>query len=431
MAVKLGGTFLVGAGGPVNYAGQCILSSRVADGLRELTPDSLYGGFRRGVEESAKRVGVGPSDVERLLPMDQVRSLVNRLAVSQQNAVQAWTMHAGHIGGLLKGVADLTSDGRAPDVGLCLDRLANKVTRDHELAGPLRALAVDVAEWQDIIARCRGLLDDGSILERAYRLRRLRRILAVAGLAGISAGALGVVLWVRSARVRVDEALAAPDLCAVSSIAPGDARRASSDQRRRLEERARECVTQQERAAKEREATRQLEERAAQAKLQKETLERQCEALAVHLEAGSLAADQEAFAGPRAPLLRRVAQGALDPEDFGPADPDLPCADSPSAPRFSAAFLKAVLASPARWANAEDPSKLVTAALVAHVAELPSAAKQVVAHRADDLAKKALLVGIPGLLPRAIRLCQLKDALGIQGGSYCAGALFKAAQAGQ
>ena len=428
MAAKLGGTFLVGASGPVNYAGQCILSSRVADGLRELTPDSLYGGFRRGVEESAKRVGVGPADVERLLPMDQVRGLVNRLTISQRNAVQAWTLHAGHIGGFLKGVADLTADGRAPDVGLCLDRLAKKVTRDRELADPLRALAIDVGEWQDMIARCRDLLDDGGALERAYRMRRVRRVLAVAGLAGIIVGALGVVFWVRAARVRVDEVLASADPCGASAIDPGDARRASSDQRSRLELRAEECLVRRASEAKELEIARAREEKVREEQRLKQEAEQKCEALATHLEAGSLTPDDTAFVGARAPLLQRIAQSALDPADFGPTDPDLPCASAKAGARITTAFTRAILAQPARWANADDPSKLVTAALIAHVVELPSSAKQVVAHRADELAKKALIIGVPGLLPRVIRLCQLKDALGIRGGSYCAGALFTIAK---
>jgi hypothetical protein len=428
MAAKLGGTFLVGAGGPVNYAGQCILSSRVADGLRELTPDSLYGGFRRGVEESARRVGVDTADVERLLPMDKVKNLVTRLTLSQQRAVEAWNLHAGHIGGLLKGVADLTADGRAPDVGLCLDRLAKKVMRDRELADPLRALAVDVGEWQDLIAECRDLLDDGGVLERAYRLRRVRRVLAVAGLAGIIVGALGVVLWVRAARVRVDEILAAADPCVASAIDPGDARRASSDQRQRLEARAGECTAQRDRAAKELEIARVREEKAREQERLAKELGQKCDALAGHVDTGSLTPEDTAFAAARAPLLRRIAQATLDSADFGPSDPDLPCAGTPSAARLNAAFTRAVLASPARWANADDPSKLVTAILVEHVADLPGSAKQVVARRADDLARKALIVGVPGLLPRAIRLCQLKDALGIRGGSFCAGALFTLAK---
>lgn len=424
MAANLGGTFLIGANGPVHYAGQCILSSRVADGLRELTPDSLHGGFRRGIEDSARRVGVGSGDVERLLPMDQVRSLVKRLTVSQHNAVEAWNLHAGHMGGFLKGVTDLTADGRAPDVGLCLDRLAKKVTRDRELAEPLRALATDVGEWQDIIARCRDILDDGGALERAYRMRRLRSVGLVVGLAAVIVVALVAVLMVRAARVRVDEILAAADPCAASTIDAGDARRASSDQRRRLEARSAECAALREREATEREAARLREERERAEQLRKKELEEKCAALATHLEAGSVTPEDAAFAGPRAPLLRRVARGALDPADFGPSDPDLPCAAAPSAPRINAAFTRAVLASPARWANAEDPSKLVSATLVDHVAELPSSAKQVIARRADDMAKKALLIGVPGLLPRAVRLCQLKDALRIRGGAYCAGALI-------
>ena len=424
MAAKLGGTFLIGANGPVSYAGQCILSSRVADGLRELTPESLFGGFRRGVEESAKRVGVGVTDVERLLPMEQVRGLIARITVSHRNAVEAWNMHAGHIGGFLKGVADLTADGRAPDVGLCLDRLARKVARDRELADPLRALAVDVGEWQAIVARCRDLLDDGGVLERAYRMRRVRRALVIVGLGVVIVAALGSVLWVRAARVRVDAILATADPCAAAVLDAGDARRASSDQRRRLEARARECAAKNEREAVAREVARVHEERAREEQARKKELEARCASLADHLEKGSLTAEDTAFAGPRAPLLQRAAQGALTSDDLGPSDPDLPCAAALTAPRISAVFKRAVLASPARWANAEDPSKLVAATLIEHVAELPSSAKQVIAQRADDLAKKALVIGVPGLLPRAVRLCQLKDALGVRGGSFCAGALI-------
>ena len=129
-------------------------------------------------------------------------------------------------------------------------------------------------------------------------------------------------------------------------------------------------------------------------------------------------------ASPHTYALRPSDAGALESADLGPSDPDLPCAAALSAPRITTAFTRAVLASPARWANVEDPSKRVSAILIDHVAELPSSAKQVIAKRADDLAKKALVVGIPGLLPRAVRLCQLKDALGIRSGSYCAGALI-------
>ena len=78
MAARLGATFLVGALGPVNFAGGLILGSQVPDGLRELAPDNLFGGLSRGIDFAAKRVGVSPSDVERLLPMGELRVVIQR-----------------------------------------------------------------------------------------------------------------------------------------------------------------------------------------------------------------------------------------------------------------------------------------------------------------------------------------------------------------
>ena len=59
------------------------------------------------------------------------------------------------------------------------------------------------------------------------------------------------------------------------------------------------------------------------------------------------------------------------------------------------------------------------ATLVKHGAELPTSPKQVLAWRADKEAKKALLVGGAENVERAVRFCQLKEALGFQSGSFC------------
>src|SRR6188474_1677213 len=116
--------------GPVSYAGQCIMSARVADGLRELAPEGLTGGFERGISEVASRSGLRKRDVEKLLPIPEVRYAAMRLQSTQIRAAAAWQAHAGHVGGLLTGIAELTADGRVPDVGECLLRLAAKVSRD-------------------------------------------------------------------------------------------------------------------------------------------------------------------------------------------------------------------------------------------------------------------------------------------------------------
>src|SRR5262245_39352222 len=109
MAAKFGASFLVGALGPVNYAGTCILASRVPDGLLQLAPDSLLGGFQLGIGRVAKQVGVGAADLEGLLPMGELRTILARIGFSHKNAVEAWNMHAGQVGGFLKGIADLTA----------------------------------------------------------------------------------------------------------------------------------------------------------------------------------------------------------------------------------------------------------------------------------------------------------------------------------
>lgn len=423
MAARVGATFLVGALGPVNFAGGFILASRVPEGLHELAPDNLFGGVQHGIAQTAKRVGVGAQDVERLLPMSELRSIIARIGLSQKNAVLAWSMHAGPIGGLLKGVADLTSDGRALDVGLCLERLSNKVSRDTELAEPLRALAADITSWQDVIARCRDILDDGKALERAYRRRRIRQMLFAIVPAVIAVLALAVGLWIRAAQGRVDEVLSGADPCAVNALAPGDLARSSGSQKRKVDERRLACQANKDREELARKEVARREEEAREAERRRKDHEVRCEALATHLAGGRLLPEDEAFAGDKAALLRRIARGALAPADFGPDDPPLPCGDTPSGVRIEAAFSRAVRAVPSAWANAPDPSTAVRSTLLKHARELPSAPKQVVAYRADSAAKKALLVGAPGSRERAIRLCELKEAVGIRGGSFCPGVL--------
>src|SRR5262249_36603695 len=181
---KLGAAFLRCALGPLNYAGGCILAGKVPDGLRELSADNLHGGLKRGLAEAAGQVGVRVPDVERLLPMADVDRAAAPLDGAQQAAVAAWATDAGHMGGLLKGVADLTVDGRAPDVSNFLERLSRKVTRDRPLADPLHDLSVEVALWLDLVEHCGDLLADGGVLAKAYARRRMRD-LALLGAGGV------------------------------------------------------------------------------------------------------------------------------------------------------------------------------------------------------------------------------------------------------
>lgn len=418
MANKLGAAFLRCSLGPLNYAGGCILSSKFVEGLNELSSDNLYGGLRRGIEETAKQAGVGVADVERLLPMNDVKAAAARLDAAQKGAVTAWQMYAGHLGGLMKGVADLTVDGRAPDVSQFLARLAKKVVRDRPLSEPLQALADAVAQWLDLVEACGDRIGDGGELAAAYRRRKLRRVGAIVAAGVLVAGSAGFALWIGAVRGRVDKALANADPCAASAIDPGDLSHASSAQQKRADELRAACDDTKKREA---EAKAEAEKREAEAREKervKKEREARCDALAQHLAAGALAAEDEATAGPKAALLGRVAKGSIDRADL--VETELPCADTPAGAKIADAFGAAIAATPTAWARVEDISDRAFAVLVAKKDALPGSPKQVLADHADRYARKAILSPDDAVRARALKLCKLKDELGVPGGKYCA-----------
>jgi hypothetical protein len=418
MANKLGAAFLRCSLGPLNYAGGCILSSKFVEGLNELSSDNLYGGFSRGIEETARHAGVGVTDVERLLPMSDVRAAAARLDAAQKGAVAAWQMYAGHLGGLMKGVADLTVDGRAPDVSQFLARLAKKVVRDKPLSEPLQALADAVAHWLDLVEACSDRIGDGGELAAAYRARRLRRVGAIgAGVVALAAIG-GLALWIGAVRSRVDAALSQQDPCAATAIDPSDLSRASGAQQKRAAELSASCEERKKKEAEERAAVEKREADARAAAEKKKAREAACDALAKDLAAGKLTAEDEALAGPKAALLARVAKGAVDKGDL--VEGALPCADAPAGKPIAEAFAAAVAATPSAWARADDVSDQVYAALVDKRDALPGSPKQALAAHADKVAMKAIVSRDEAFKARATRLCNLKKELGIPGGKYCA-----------
>jgi hypothetical protein len=419
MANKLGAAFLRCALGPLHYAAGLILSSKVAEGLNELSADSLHGGLRRGIEEAAGQVGVGGADVEGLLPMADIAAAAARLDNAQKGAVHAWDTYAGHIGGLMKGVADLTVDGRALDVSAFLARLSKKVMRDPPLSEPLFTLSVEIGGWVDLVERCGEILADGGVLAAAYRRRRLRRVAAAVAGGLVVAGGLGVGLWLHGVRARVDASLAAADPCAAEGIAPADLDRASDTQKERAAERRHACDEGRRREAAAREAARLADERARAEEQRKKEAVARCDALADHVaSASALTPEDEATAGAAAALLGRVARGAVEKADL--LTTDLPCDGSPAGAKIADAFAAALCASPAVWSRPDDVSDRVYAALVARRDALPGSPKQTLALQAETLSKRALVHKDDAGATRAMRICRLKTDIGIRGGKYCA-----------
>jgi hypothetical protein len=419
MAPRLGGTFATGALGPVHYAGQLILARKVEEGLRELTPDNLGGGVARGVQQAAALAGVLPSDIEHLLPMAELNGMLGRIAASQPRVMQAWKLHAGGLGGLLDGVADLTIDGRAPDTALSIQRLAWKVQRDKPLAQPLKQLADDMADWQEALHRCVDVLNDTKALQRAYEMRRLRKIALIGGGAGLIALLIVSIVVVAVRRARIAGVIEQPDPCAVMDLTEADLDRVSDELRERARESRAKCEAARAAEAKRIEDERLREERERAAKKAQEELEARCDALAASLAAGKLSPEDEALAKDAAPLLGRVAKGVLDVADLGPAEPVLPCKDTKAEAKVKAAFRKAALAKPWNLPKAESPSAAVREAMAEGAADLPEKVKLMMSMRAGDASKRAIASGKAEQATTALALCEAAKAVGTEPAGPC------------
>lgn len=419
MAVKLGGVFLSCALGPVNYAGRCIQGSKVPLGLQELTAKGLWGALRLGIEQAARLAGVQPRDVEGLLPMVELRASLQRVAARQQLALKAWTLYAGQQGGLLEGIAELTLDGRAPDASECLARIAHKVHRDRPFSKPLQALADEIGRYQGLLVRCRGLLDDGGVLTRAYGRRRLGNALAIGLSLALVLTAAVVVLVLHGARARLDAALSSADPCAVSALPERDIDRGSNEQARLVTERLAACADLRARAEREVEAQRRSEEREAEAQRRRAALDAGCEALAAHLAEGRVTPEDGALSTDGGDLLRRIAEKKLRPSDLGPEAPALPCASAKAGDRVRAAFAEASLATVWTWVDAFDPSEATREALAARRDELPLRARLMIGRRAVDASKRAILAGNEEEMARAQRMCRFGEAVGAPTGQFC------------
>lgn len=396
------------------------MQNRVAEGLGELSADNLAGGVERGIGDVAKRAGASDEAVRDILSSRALEEAARAVTARQREAIDAWRLHAGHIGGLLSGIAELTVDGRTPDVALCLERLAKKLSQDDELARPLTALAEVVQRFQDRVEEAARALDEEGALERAYRRRQRARWLRLTlGMLALAV-AMGVLGRWQLARTRVLSAVADPDPCAVFTIADRDRWLASSGLQARVGERERDCEEIRiERLRVEQEAEREAKRR-EEARLTREARVTACAALAEHVADGELEPSDREVAGAAAPFLERVSRGALLPEDYGPRDiPPVPCDGNPAKAALEELITRAFLADPMQWVSADSPSPTLQKILLEHRDDLADRDKILFTERAERRAEAAVNAGLPGAIEQAAVGCSLARALGIGGRTAC------------
>lgn len=418
-ASRIAGTFLRAAMGPIEYAASCLLGNKIQTGIEELAPLGLVESYQRGLGEVARLVGVPRADVERAMPMHEVAMLEGRLRESHARAIAAWKLHAGQFG-FFDVVTALTLDGRRPDIGTCLERVAGKVKHDRELAEPLEALSVDVTAWSDLVARSRHVLEDVDWLAAALRRRVIFRVALAVSVVVVLFGLTAAIVGVRLARDAAANRVATVADCDAKNLSEKDLKWATEAQRAAVRDKMARCEAERVRVEAAERAAREEEERAEKAREAAAARKLACDTLASDVERGSLSDGSRKIAGPLADLIDRIARKQLEAGDDVPAAAGVPCPDTPAVmQQIDASFSRAVMTDPGPWLQKDALSPSVRKTLVDHKGELSRALVIALSTTAERTAKTYLDRGDKAILARAKHLCGLARDLGMPGHQSC------------
>lgn len=386
---------------PLGRAKIDLAAGRVRDALDAIDPRRLAAALRAGLDDVARAAGASRSAVEALVEWEPVDRALASVGESRASAAAVWAELPSIPGGLLTGVAEVTTVANEDDLGAYFDRLAQKMARDRSLAGPIDQLAADVDAWQHLLARLRDTIDDHPRLLAARRARLLRRAgLALAAIAIAVPTAIAVVIGWRArvaARERVEAVLVAEDPCHAEAITTEDLAIAGAEAQARADERLAAC--------------RVLRERAARIA--------RCEALVRAVDdAVEPPADAIAAAGDAAPLVIRVARRRLDREDLA-APPAWPCEEVGAAPHLWKALVDAAGRDLSIW---QDPPPIHDAVIEQlNAIGLDRTARGTLLGRAEAVSGHGVRQGDAASLSRGAELCALARRLKIETAGNCKG----------
>lgn len=386
---------------PLGRAKAALGAGQVREALDALDPKKLAGALRQGLDDVAAASGASRRDVEALIAWDPVDRALASLGESRAAAAVVWGELPPVAGGLLTGVAEVTTVAGNDDVGFYLDRLADKMSRDRSLAGPIDQLAADVEVWQRLVADLGATVDEHPKLLAARRSRVLLRaglVLVAIAIAVPTAIALMIGWRAReAARERVELALAADDPCQAESIPAADLGVAGAAAQARADERLAACRVVRERAA-----------RLAGCRALIEAVER----------GGEPPTDAITAAGETAPIVIRVTRRRLHREDLSVV-PVWPCTDVGAEKALWKAYVDAAGKDLSFW---QDPPAMPDAVVEQLVAlDLSPTARGTLLGRAETVSGHGVRQGDAESLRRGGELCALARRLKIETAGNCRG----------
>lgn len=386
---------------PLGRAKAALGAGKVREALDAIDPKTLAGALRKGLDDVAAASGASRRDVEALIAWDPVDRALASLGESRAAAAAVWAELPPVAGGLLTGVAEVTTVAGNDDVGFYLDRLAEKMSRDRSLAGPIDQLAADVEVWQRLVADIGAKVDEHPSLLAARRSRVLLRAgLVLLAIAIAVPTAIALVIGWRArvaARERVEVALAADDPCQAEAIPADDLAVAGAAAQARADERLAACRVVREEAA-----------RLAGCKILVEAVER----------GGEPPTDAVTAAGDAAPLVIRVARRSLDRDDLT-TTPAWPCAEVGAEKVLWKAFVDAAGKDLSIWQNPPAMPDAVVEQLVA--LGLSPTARGTLLGRAESVSGHGVRQGDAESLRRGAELCALARRLKIETAGNCRG----------
>lgn len=399
--MRFGPIFTRRAEEPLGRAKTELGAGRVREALAALDPKALSASLSRALDDVGRAAGMPKPAVAALLDWGPIDMALASLGESRATAAAAWGELPQVSGGLLAGVAEVTTHAENDDVAFYLDRLGQKMQLDRSLAGPIDTLAADVEGWQALLAAAARTLDRHPRLVAARKRRRIIALVATLGAAAVIIP-IAIAFAFRhraetAAKGRVATALDDADPCVAERIVEADLEVAGPAAKLRASERTRACSEDRARAAH----------------------VAQCEALVSAVESrGTLEGDAAALAGPKRALFGRMIVRTLEPFDLEEV-PTWPCAEVDGPARLWKVFIEAASTSTLIW---RDPPPLAdeVATRIADVG-LTQASRGTLLAAAEEVAGRGVLQGDEASLRRGGRLCALCRQLKIETAGNCKG----------
>lgn len=161
--MTLGGIFQQNALFPIRAAEQMLRRQQIAEMLNAVCADRLAATLANGTKAVARAAGVGEQMVNGILPVTYGTELLDRVAISQQGAIEVWNHHQSSLAELLQGFLGGFGRGLPGHRGLgrrnFLSQLAGGFARDARFRGPMQELVQLLTDYEQYVHHCAALLD--------------------------------------------------------------------------------------------------------------------------------------------------------------------------------------------------------------------------------------------------------------------------------